>query len=59
MPSPADVLHYSQVASRWSIGSVALLFFIGGILFYFVDEKKGRAEAARLSDTETMPPSSG
>ncbi|MGD9185540.1 MAG: MFS transporter, partial [Desulfobacterales bacterium] len=58
-PSAADLAHYGQVASRWSIGSVALLFLIGGILFYFVDEKQGRAEAARLSDTETKPSSSG
>lgn len=47
-PSAADLVHYGQVASRWSIGSVALLFIIGGVLFYFVDEKKGRAER-RLS----------
>jgi UMF1 family MFS transporter len=58
-PSAADVVHYGQVASRWSLGSVALLFLIGGVLFYFVDEKQGRTEAARLSDTETMPSSSG
>jgi UMF1 family MFS transporter len=58
-PSAADVAHYGQVASRWSIGSVALLFLIGGILFYFVDEKQGRAEAARLSDTESKPSSPG
>ena len=58
-PSAADVVHYGQVASRWSIGSVALLFFIGGVLFYFVDEQKGRAEAARLSDTGTTSSSSG
>ncbi|MGW8188119.1 MAG: MFS transporter, partial [Desulfobacterales bacterium] len=57
-PSAADVVHYGQVASRWSIGSVALLFLIGGVLFYFVDENKGRAEAARLSDTSTLPSSS-
>jgi MFS-type transporter involved in bile tolerance (Atg22 family) len=44
------VLYYGQVASRWSIGSVGVLFLIGGVLFYFVDEKKGRAEAARLTD---------
>jgi len=49
-PSTADVLYYGQVASRWSIGSVGVLFLIGGVLFYFVDEKKGRAEAARLTD---------
>jgi MFS transporter, UMF1 family len=49
-PTAADLVHYGQVASRWSIGSIALLFLIGGVLLYFVDEKKGRAEAARLSD---------
>jgi UMF1 family MFS transporter len=58
-PSAADLVHYGQVASRWSIGSVALLFIIGGVLFYFVDEKKGRAEAARLSGTGTMTSPSG
>jgi UMF1 family MFS transporter len=48
-PSPAEWAYYSQLASRWSIGSVALLFLIGGVLFYFVDENKGKMEAAYLS----------
>jgi UMF1 family MFS transporter len=34
-----------QMASRWSIGSLLLLFVLGGILLYFVDEEKGRREA--------------
>ncbi len=54
-PSAAELAHYGQVASRWSIGSIAVLFLIGGILFYFVDENKGRVEAARLSAPETAP----
>ncbi len=31
------------------IGVVLLLFIIGAVLFYFVDEEKGRAEIAVLS----------
>lgn len=48
-PTPAEMAYYGQLASRFSIGSIALLFIIGGILFYFVDESKGRAEAAYLT----------
>jgi UMF1 family MFS transporter len=44
-PTTADLTHISQLASRWSIGSVAILFLVGGLLLYFVDENKGRAEA--------------
>jgi UMF1 family MFS transporter len=39
----------SNVASRASITSISLLFIAGGILFYFVDEEKGREEAKYLS----------
>jgi UMF1 family MFS transporter len=38
----------SQTASRISISSISLLFILGGLLFYFVDEAKGREEAKRL-----------
>ncbi|MCW5211570.1 MFS transporter [Desulfobulbus sp. TB] len=38
-----------QTASRWGIGSIILLFLIGGTLLYFVDEEKGRQEAAQLT----------
>ena len=38
-----------QTASRWGIGSIILLFLIGGVLLYFVDEEKGRQEAAQLT----------
>ncbi|MBW1787854.1 MAG: MFS transporter [Deltaproteobacteria bacterium] len=47
-PSPEEILAVGQLASRWSIASIGLLFLIGAVLFYFVDEEKGRAEAAKL-----------
>lgn len=48
-PTPEQIEHIGQMASRFGIASIILLFLIGGILFYFVDEEKGKAEAARLS----------
>ncbi len=50
-PTPEQMVHLSQLASRWSIASILILFAIGGILFYFVDEEKGKAEAEYLSKT--------
>ena len=38
-----------HLASRISIASVALLFIAGGILFFFVDEERGKREARYLS----------
>ncbi|MBN1165105.1 MAG: MFS transporter [Candidatus Krumholzibacteriota bacterium] len=38
----------SGIATRASITSVALLFISGGILFYFVDEEKGKRELKAL-----------
>lgn len=49
-PTPEQVVYVGQLASRWSIASILLLFLIGAILFYFVDEEKGRAEVAYLAD---------
>ena len=49
-PTPAQIAHIGQLAARWSIASILILFIIGAILFYFVDEEKGRAEAAYLSE---------
>jgi UMF1 family MFS transporter len=40
----------SNVASRVSITSISIFFISGGILFYFVDEKKGREEVKYLED---------
>jgi UMF1 family MFS transporter len=38
----------SDVASRVSITSISIFFIIGGGLFYFVDEEKGREEVKYL-----------
>ena len=50
-PSPTEeqLIAIGQLASRWSIGSILLLFILGAVLFYFVDEKKGREQAAFLA----------
>ena len=48
-PSEQQLLVIGQTASRWSIGSILILFAIGAVLFYFVDEEKGREQARYLS----------
>ena len=50
-PSPTEeqLIAIGQLASRWSIGSILILFILGAVLFYFVDEKKGREQAAFLA----------
>ena len=47
-PTPDQVIAVSQLASRWGIASILILFIIGAILFYFVDEEKGKEQAALL-----------
>ena len=49
-PTPEQILSIGRLASRWSIGSILLLFLLGAIFLFFVDEEKGRAEAAVLSE---------
>ena len=51
LPTPEQMEQIGQIASRWSIASISLLFIIGAILFYFVDEEKGKNEAVRLAET--------
>jgi UMF1 family MFS transporter len=41
----------SDTASRVSITSVSLLFIAGGILFYFVDEERGKEQRKYLSES--------
>ena len=48
-PTSEQVQLIGQLAARWSIASVLILFLIGGILFYFVDEQKGKADKVYLS----------
>jgi MFS transporter, UMF1 family len=43
-PTPEEVTGVAHMASRWGIASVLLLFAIGGVLFYFVDEKEVRRQ---------------
>lgn len=49
-PTPEQIAHVGQLASRWGIASISLLFIIGAILFFFVDDEKGRIQAAYLSE---------
>jgi UMF1 family MFS transporter len=49
-PTAEQLVEVGRQAARYSIASVLVLFILGGILFYFVDEEKGRQEAAFLSD---------
>jgi UMF1 family MFS transporter len=47
-PTPEQVITVGQLASRWGIASILILFLTGAILFYFVDEEKGRQQAVLL-----------
>ena len=47
VPSPEQVAAVEQAASRLSIGSLLVLFLLGGILLCLVDEEKGRREIER------------
>jgi UMF1 family MFS transporter len=47
-PTPEQVIAVGQMASRWGIASILILFIIGAVLFYFVDEERGREQAALL-----------
>ncbi|MCJ7593658.1 MAG: MFS transporter [Desulfobacterales bacterium] len=49
-PTPEQVAWIGRSASRCSIASILILFIVGAILFYFVDEEKGKAELAHLSE---------
>ena len=48
-PTPEQVVNVGQLASRWGIASILILFIIGAILFYFVDEEKGKQQAELLA----------
>jgi UMF1 family MFS transporter len=45
-PTPEQITSTGLLATRMGIVSVILLFIAGGVLFYFVDEVKGKAELA-------------
>jgi UMF1 family MFS transporter len=48
-PTPEQVTAIGQLAARWGIASILILFLLGAILFYFVDEEKGKEQAALLA----------
>ena len=49
-PTPQQIEYVGRLASRCSIASILILFLVGAILLYFVDEDKGKAEVAYLSN---------
>ena len=49
-PTEEQIIQVGQLASRWGIGSILILFLLGAILFYFVDEEKGKEQAALLAE---------
>jgi len=49
-PSPEDLIRVGTLATRWSMASILILFAAGAFLLYFVDEEKGKVQAALLED---------
>jgi UMF1 family MFS transporter len=49
-PTAGQIAAVGTLAARWSMSSVLILFAAGAVLLYFVDEKKGREQAALLAD---------
>jgi len=49
-PTPEQIIAVGQLASRWGIGSLLILFIVGAVLFYFVDEEKGKEQAKYLAE---------
>ena len=47
-PTALQMKEIGQLATRWSMASLVILFVIGMVLLYFVDEEKGKKEAAEL-----------
>jgi UMF1 family MFS transporter len=45
----AQVVAIGHLATRWSMASLLILFIGGMLLLYFVDEEKGKAEAAAMN----------
>jgi len=49
-PSIEQMRQVGQTATRWGMASILILFLVGGILLYFVDEQKGKREASYLTE---------
>ena len=52
-PTAEQISAIGQMAARWGIGSILILFIVGALLFYFVDEDKGREQAAYLAGEQS------
>ena len=52
-PSMEQMQQVGQAATRWGMASILILFIAGAILLYFVDEKKGKQQAACLSEPQS------
>jgi UMF1 family MFS transporter len=50
-PTAEQLISIGQVASRWGIGAILILFILGVVLFYFVDEEKGKEQAKFLAES--------
>jgi UMF1 family MFS transporter len=48
-PTMDQIAAVSNLATRLSIASILLLFIVGGVCLFFVDEKQGKKEAAYLA----------
>jgi UMF1 family MFS transporter len=49
-PTAEQMEQVGQLAARWGIASILILFIIGVILFTLVDEEKGRAQVKYLAE---------
>ena len=47
--TPAQMMAVGHLASRAGIASLLILFVIGGVLLYFVDEEHGKREVSKLT----------
>jgi UMF1 family MFS transporter len=47
--TPDQMTAIGHLASRSGMASLLILFVIGGVLLYFVDEEKGKREASKLT----------
>jgi len=51
-PTAEQLPSIGQHAARWSMGSILILFIVGVVLFYFVDEGKGKDQAKYLAENK-------
>ncbi len=47
-PTADQMVAVGRLASRFSMGSVLILFFVGALILYFVDDRKAQADLERF-----------